>query len=358
MANRGSFVTFMLILGLSLVAGFYLVAPYLLSLLVGGILTLIMNPLYQWLRRRKIGPRWSATITTLSMIVGVLGPFLVFAAIGIRQAISISQWILGNEHVSLQEYLLRISTWGPLQYFSIDAAELAEHLREILQRVGTISTQFVLNLARSIPQGVLQLILACFTCYCLLIDGRRFMEWVFGKIPMNPEIRDRIGAAFKNTAISVVLASMAAAGTQSLVMLFAFWVLGVPNAFLAGGATFILAWIPIVGSTPVWLGATVFLYLQEAWGGVLMMIGFGVITGTIDNFVRPMVLKGRGEMHPLVSLVAIFGGLQLFGLFGVFLGPIIAAIVISLLQIWPAVGQPFGLVFAADQQVAANKKEQ
>jgi predicted PurR-regulated permease PerM len=62
-----------------------------------------------------------------------------------------------------------------------------------------------------------------------------------------------------------------------------------------------------------------------------------------------MILKGRGEMNPLISLVAIFGGLQMFGLFGVFIGPIMLAVVVSLLQIWPRVAKSFGLRF--DEEV-------
>jgi predicted PurR-regulated permease PerM len=60
--------------------------------------------------------------------------------------------------------------------------------------------------------------------------------------------------------------------------------------------------------------------------------------------VRPLILQGRSKMHPLVSLVAIFGGIEMFGLIGIFLGPILAAVLIALLQLWPAVGQRFGLL--------------
>jgi predicted PurR-regulated permease PerM len=73
------------------------------------------------------------------------------------------------------------------------------------------------------------------------------------------------------------------------------------------------------------------------------MIVIGILTSLVDNFVRPIVLRGRGEMHPLVSLVAIFGGIQMFGLFGVFFGPILAAIVITLMTVWPMVGRRGGL---------------
>ena len=74
------------------------------------------------------------------------------------------------------------------------------------------------------------------------------------------------------------------------------------------------------------------------------MVVCGLMTGIVDNVVRPMILKGRSKMHPLVSLVAIFGGIEMFGILGIFLGPILAAILIALLQIWPEVGQRFGLL--------------
>jgi predicted PurR-regulated permease PerM len=76
----------------------------------------------------------------------------------------------------------------------------------------------------------------------------------------------------------------------------------------------------------------------------ILMVIFGLMTGLVDNVVRPMILKGRSKMHPLISLVAIFGGMEMFGIMGILLGPILAAVLIALLQIWPEVGQRFGLL--------------
>jgi len=340
----------MILLGLSLVAGYFIVAPYLMALFVGGILTLIINPVYSLLRRRHVRPHFAAAIATILMVLLIVGPFLSFAAIAVNQAISGAQWLASIEHLSLQDSLTKINAWGPITYLSLDPGELNEHVKSAVRYVGTAGSQFVLRIAKSVPEGILQLILACFTCYCLLIDGRRFFTWIFSKLPMAGDVRTKITSSFKDTAISVILASMAAAGAQSLMMMFGFALLRVPNVFLAGGATFILAWIPIAGSTPVWLAGAFYLYMQESFTRAVLMIVLGLITGTIDNFIRPMVLKGRGEMHPLVSLVAIFGGLQLFGFFGVFLGPILVAVVITLLQLWPLVARPFGLVFAGDEE--------
>ena len=158
------------------------------------------------------------------------------------------------------------------------------------------------------------------------------------------DVRVQVVQSFHETAISVIWATVAAAAAQSAVMLLSYLTLGVPAAFLAAGATFLFAWLPLVGSTPAWLAGAIYLYLQDAMLKAILMVVFGLMAGLIENFVRPLILKGRSKMHPLVSLVAIFGGIGMFGIMGIFLGPILAAVLIALLQSWPEVGQRFGLL--------------
>jgi predicted PurR-regulated permease PerM len=114
-----------------------------------------------------------------------------------------------------------------------------------------------------------------------------------------------------------------------------------------------------VGSVPVWVVGAIYLYMKGSIGKVVAMVVLGLFTGVIDNFVRPLVLKGRSEMHPLVALVAIFGGINWFGITGVFVGPILASILISLLEIWPTVARRSHLVAVAEppkENVAHIKK--
>jgi predicted PurR-regulated permease PerM len=118
----------------------------------------------------------------------------------------------------------------------------------------------------------------------------------------------------------------------------------VPAAFLAAGATFLFAWIPLVGCSPVWLAGAIYLYAQDALLKAILMVVCGLMAGLVDNVVRPMILQGRSTMHPLVSLVAVFGGMERFGIMGILLGPILAAVLIALLQIWPEVAHRFGLL--------------
>jgi predicted PurR-regulated permease PerM len=200
------------------------------------------------------------------------------------------------------------------------------------------------GLAAHLPNILLQLALASIACFFLLVDGPRLRGWLTDKIPLAADVRGQVVQSFQATAISVIWATLAAAAAQSGVMLLSYLILGVPAAFLAAGATFLFAWIPLVGSSPVWLAGAIYLYTQEALLHAICMVVVGLLTGLVDHIVRSLILQGRSKMHPLVSLVAIFGGIKMFGILGIFLGPILAAVLLALLQLWPAVGQRFGLL--------------
>src|SRR4029453_3595039 len=138
------------------------------------------------------------------------------------------------------------------------------------------------------------------------------------KLPLAADVRVQVVQSFQDTAISVIWATLAASAAQSAVILLSYLTLGVPAAFLAAGATFLLAWIPLVGSSPVWLTGAIYLYAQDTILKALLLVAGALMAGLGDNFVRPpLVLKGRSKPHPLVSLVAIFGGIEMFGILGI-----------------------------------------
>jgi predicted PurR-regulated permease PerM len=343
--KRASLIAFLLVMALLIVAVAKMVAPYLLAIAMGGILALLSQPAFRWLLRKKLKRSLAALAVTFGVIFLVVTPFLAFASMATKQAITIARKVSESD-VSVDELLTKVTAWGPVHLFVDDPAELETMVKTGLQSTGKNLSATVLALAGGVPAVALQLVLACIACYFFLVDGRSAVNWFATKIPIDSEIQTRLKGSFKDTAISVVWASMAAAAAQALVMSIGYVALGVPAAYLAGGATFILAWIPLVGTAPVWLVGAGYLYMKGSVTKVVIMWAIGFLTSIVDNFVRPWVLKGRGEMHPLVSLVAIFGGISLFGIVGVFFGPILAALVITVLQVWPTVGRRWGLQFA------------
>lgn len=202
----------------------------------------------------------------------------------------------------------------------------------------------VLLVFSGIPSVILQLVLAAISCFVFLLDGESFSRWMANKIPLEIEVRKKLAQSFRDTAVSTIWATLAAGAAQSMVMFIAFLVLSVPASFLGSGLTFVFAWIPMVGCSPVWGVAAIYLFSEGMVGKAIAMILFGLGAGIVDNIVRPIILKGRSKMHPMISLISIFGGIGLFGIVGVFMGPVLASLMIALLGLWAEIGNRYGLL--------------
>src|SRR4030095_785878 len=341
--RRTTLVAFLVLLIAVMVLTVLMVLPYVLAVTMGGILALLAQPVWQWLTGHHVPPRVAAAVVVLGGVLVIMAPLSFFVTKAIQQGIAIGQG-LAEGGVSLRSLLDHVSGWALIETL-IGSPEAFEHqARRWMQSVGTGATATILGLAAHLPNIFLQLALASIACFFLLVDGHRFLCWMTDKIPIDADVQVKVVQSFKDTAISVIWATLAAAAAQSVVMLLSYLTLGVPAAFLAAGATFIFAWIPLVGSSPVWLVGAIYLYSQDAMLKAILLVVCGLMAGLVDNFVRPMILQGRSKMQPLVSLVAIFGGIEMFGIIGIFLGPILAAVLIALLQIWPEVGHRFGLL--------------
>jgi predicted PurR-regulated permease PerM len=322
----------------------WMIAPYLLSLMMAAVLATLINPLYAKLMKRGFSEKVSALVVTIFLLVIVVGPLALFMSNVIRQGTSLAEKLSDQQLLSSQSIASRISQWGLVDNFVTDIESFERQVKTGINRLGGNMTQGFVAVVSNMPDIILQICITLIAFYFFLVDGGDFMKWAGNRVPMDPDIKAELTYSFQNTTVSVIWATLAAAAAQGLLIAAGFMILGIPNAALAAGATFIFAWIPILGSLPVTAAAVIYLYAQDATAKAFVMLGIGIVTGIIDNVVRAWVLNGRDNMHPLVSFVAIFGGIHLFGIFGVFLGPILAAIMIALLNAWPLLARRFGLM--------------
>ncbi|OFZ11083.1 MAG: hypothetical protein A2Z20_04125 [Bdellovibrionales bacterium RBG_16_40_8] len=339
-------LTFLALLFTVLAASFWLMAPYIISITLGGILAIIANPIYIKLSSKKINPKLASFIVSFGIFLLVLIPLGVFIGLAWKQGLEISRAILDIDSFSIGSFIKKISNWQVFESLGINPDTIANKIHLEIKNIANYGAQKLVLIFTYLPDIFLQLILLIFSCFFLLIDGKRFLHWLSNKIPFDDHVRQKVIHSFKNTAAASILATLASSASQSMVIFFGYIILGIPGSFVAAGATFIFSWIPILGSSPISIIGAIYLYSHGQIGKALIMIVIGLIAGFIDNIVRPIVLKGRSHLHPLVSLIAIFGGINLFGISGVFLGPILAAVTISLLQAWPAIAERFNILKA------------
>lgn len=340
--ERANLYTFLGLLALVIPLNLRMTAPYMLSLFMGAILALISDPVYQRLLARGWGKKRAALLVTLGGLLLIIAPVGLFLSKAAQQAAAVGQHVAQSEALSFQALTDRLAAWGPTSELIGQGPELERQLRGAIQSAGKAASGGALKLIAALPVAAVQLALACLAWFFMLKDGPRFVDWLTAKLPLDDDVREKIVESLKSTSISTVWSTLAAAAAQATVMAGGFWVLGIPAVFLAWGATFILSWFPIVGSVPVSAGAVLWLYSQGEYARAGAMAGVGALVTLVDNVVRPWVLKGREDLHPFVGLLAVIAGIDLFGILGAFVGPVLVSIAIALLNLWPVVARRFG----------------
>jgi predicted PurR-regulated permease PerM len=111
------------------------------------------------------------------------------------------------------------------------------------------------------------------------------------------------------------------------------WALGVPSPVLWGVVAAFAALLPLIGTAAVWVPASIYLLASGSIVRALILVVWGLFVGTIDNLLRPYLISGRVQMHTLLIFFAVFGGVNVFGFLGLFMGPVIVAVTITLLSI-------------------------
>jgi len=341
-SRRAHLVAFLVALLACIVVVVWMAGPYLLPLFLGGTLAMLAYPFFQRLRARRWGPRLAAVSVTSLLLLLFIAPLAGFGVLAARQGIDIGREMAELKEFSPQALTAALSRWELVRAVIGEPRAVNAQFKSVIHSAGQLTTAALLKIGRNVPRFLLHSAVALLAFFFFLLDGERFIAWVLALGALDRDVQEQLVASFRDTTVAAVLAGLAAAASQAAIVTVGFIALAVPGAFLAGGVTFIFAWIPMLGTIPASVAGLLYLYVEEAPLRMSLMVGLALLAGTIDNLVRPLVLNGRADMHPLVGFVAIIGGLQMFGLLGVFIGPIAAALLISLLRIWPVIASRSG----------------
>ena len=338
LTRRAHLATFLGALFACVLAVLWMARPYLLPLFLGGTLAVLTYPVYRWFRAKRCGAWLAAAAVTLLLLLLIIAPLTGFSILAVKQGIAVSRDLTELAEFSPQRITRTLSRRQLVKTVIGDRGMVDARVKSSIRYAGRFIGAAVLKLGAGIPSLLLQLALALIAFIFFLVDGKRFLDWLLGLGALDRDVQETLIESFRETAISSVLSGLAAAASQAALIILGFLLIEVPGAFLAGGLTFIFAWIPMLGTVPASLAGMLYLYAAHGPGlKMALMLALALAAGVIDNLVRPMVLKGRADMHPLLGLIAILGGIQMFGILGLFIGPILAAMLLSLLEIWPAI---------------------
>ena len=219
------------------------------------------------------------------------------------------------------------------RYFPATVTSLADSTHDLIQTVATKITELLGQFVSALPGLLLDLVVTTVSMFFFLIDGRNLVLFIRRHSFFTEIQTEQLIHTLAGMCRSVILASIICGLVQAMLMLLASLLLGLPDPALLSGLVFLGSFIPVVGALPVTAGAVLYEFINmDTTHGIAMLV-MVILIALVDSLVRPMFLKGSANLHPLLAFVAAFGGLQMFGFIGVFLGPIIAGLFVAVVQV-------------------------
>jgi predicted PurR-regulated permease PerM len=301
----------------------WMIAPILTPVLLGVITAAVLEPVRARLAKR-VGRRVTATLVTVLIVLLAIG---VIVVMGARIAVAFDR-LTSKDWQATIEGLRAYSDDGALpKLLGVGAVELRSAAADVFQSlahgVATMAGQAVMAL----PGRIVALFLYAASLYFTLRDGDQMLSWAVTRSPFTDADTRSLFGELRGTIHGVVLGLIATSFVQGALTLAALWILDVPGAFALAAIATLLSFVPLIGTTPVTIGATIYLAGTGHDGAAVAMAVAAIIIGLADNVVRPFVQgSATAGQHPLLILVGIFGGMMVFGVAGVFLGPVLAAL--------------------------------
>jgi predicted PurR-regulated permease PerM len=277
------------------------------------IFAFIFRPLDKFMRKKwKFSKQLSAWIILIISMVLIILP-LIFLVQGLIEQVT----LLPDQVGKLKDLQDRLNEKLPFE-LEVDREFLIENVVPFL--ADAITPVFA-----NILESFAILFLLFFLLYYFIIYADEIKRIVKDFIPFNKEHKEESIEKFKSITYSTIVGTFLIALIQGSLLGINFYFLGIPNALFWGFVGVILSFLPIIGIPILWVPVAIFLILSGSVAQGVALIMIGLMIGTIDNILRPIINDKYGKIHPLVSILGIYIGIYQFGIIGIFIGPLIVA---------------------------------
>jgi predicted PurR-regulated permease PerM len=343
MTRQQLFAAFFFAVLLFLLYQFYLILELFLTPLAwAAVLALIFAPVQRWLSGRLRGRTALAAFLLTTLVIGtVIVPTIIVGALLVSESVDAFESLQrvvrdGSADAWLEQ--ARSSAAGVLLGLIPEDLRQRVDLPEMALRASNAASGFFVEQATGVVKNTLLFVVNFFlttiALFFFLRDGERMTAYVRSVIPMEPRDREHILERFADTLTAVIQGTLLTASAQGLLAGIGFWIAGVDFAVLLGVGTALLAVLP-GGAPVVWVPVTIYVAIFDSWAWALFLLIWGAAAvGGIDNVIRPLVIGGRTRIPTVILFFGILGGLRVYGILGLFLAPVVIAILVAFVRIY------------------------
>jgi predicted PurR-regulated permease PerM len=316
---------------------FRIFQPFLAPLGWAAVIVVVFYPWHARLERRW-GPNRAAAASVLLATLVVIVPALMLLTAFVREGVEVVRGLNeAREPGRLSIFEQGQRAWEGLQQrvpmlAAVDAGAVA---REVLERVSGFLTTSIGPVLRNVAVLLFDLFLTLFAAFYFFRDAGEMLRGLRRVLPFEEGHREKLIAQARDLIFASVTSSLIVAAVQGLLGGVIFAALGLAGPVFWGVVMGFFSLLPIVGAWVIWVPAAVWLLLndQVTRGVLLLALGAGVV-GTVDNVLRPLLISGRARLNGLLVFISVLGGIGVFGMLGIVLGPILVATVASVLDVY------------------------
>jgi len=308
--------------------------PFLTALAWAIVLVVVFYPVHEWLAWRW-GQTMAAIASTAAVTLILIVPSLLVMGAFVKQGVSAVQEI--QQGFSGSHFQWVNSLWAQIQQRFPEASpgDLATTLQRYAEQAAAYVATRLGAVLRHTAVFLFHLSVTMLAMFYLFRDGDSIVKRLRELLPFEDDHRARMINEARDLIFASVISTLVAAAVHAVIGGLAFALTGVPSPIFWGVMMGFFSLVPVVGSSLIWVPAAIGLIAGgHIARGILLILICGLLVALVDNVVRPWLISGRAEMGGLVVFISVLGGISVFGLLGVVLGPIVVATTASLLDLY------------------------
>ena len=338
-----STIFFLICFALILYAFYRIFIPFAVPLAWALILCSVFYPLYRRLNGR-LGNKsaLSALLMVVSISVLIVFPILWMIVMLAGQSIDAYHRVEKTlaSGFDLTQFLVKNpwldNLWKQInQWVGLDQIDWKSALLQAMQAISGFLVDQSGNLLGQAAGFFFTFLIMLMAMYYFFKDGHEVLAYLKELNPLPEEYEEKLIRQFREVSQATLYGNLMTALCQGVAGGILFWILGISGALLWGALMAFLSLIPLLGSFLVWMPAGVYqLLIGDVWRGLALLIFGAVVVSSLDNFLKPFFIRGKADMHTLLVFLSAFGGIQVFGFLGLVLGPLVAALFLTFLQLY------------------------
>jgi predicted PurR-regulated permease PerM len=317
---------------------FLIIRPFFSPIFLAVMLAIVFHPIHVRIQERLRKPNLAALLSTILVVLAFVVPVVGLAIIISRETSTLYQLLSerSTEQGGWNPYVMhameRLLHWAG-HYVDLSHLDLRGTALRWLQQVSQYLFSWGAQVVGNFVSFIATAVIAFFTLFFLFREGTAAKERVAEVIPVSRSQTERLFTGISDSIVANVYGILAVGAAQGALTVLGFWVLRLPSPVLWGMVTALFSLVPIVGSSAVWVPAAIILAVTGHWIKALVLLGWGAgVVAQADNVIRPYVISQRANLSTLAVFFALLGGVQAFGVMGLFVGPVALSFTLVVLQ--------------------------